>query len=137
MHRVQLRQVSGEWDWAAEEARVVSTGLVGMNTAVVAEGHYLLGYLLRLGAKVADAESAYLRARELGRDPQPGRNGPGRRRPAVLTARRPAARARTAHGVGRASPADQRTENCANRRRAAAADVAGARGTVGRHRDAE
>ncbi len=72
MHRVQLRQMSGDWDLAAEEARVVCTELVGMNTAVVAEGHYLLGDLLRMRARVADAEGEYLRARELGRDPQPG-----------------------------------------------------------------
>ena len=42
-----------------------------MNAAVVAEGHYLLGDLLRVRAKIADAEAAYLRARELGRDPNP------------------------------------------------------------------
>ena len=72
MHRVQLHQVAGEWDFAAEEARVVCTELVGMNIAVVAEGHYLLGDLLRLRGQVADAEAAYLRAHELGRDPQPG-----------------------------------------------------------------
>lgn len=72
MHRVQLRQVSGEWDAAAEQARVVCTELAGMNVSVVAEGHYLLGDLLRLRAEVADAEAAYLRAHELGRDPQPG-----------------------------------------------------------------
>ena len=72
MHRVQLRQVSGEWDVAADDARIVCTELVGMNTEVVAEGHYLLGDLLRLRNDIAGAEAAYLRAHELGRDPQPG-----------------------------------------------------------------
>ena len=72
MHRVQLHQVAGDWDLAAEEARIVCAELIGMNTAVVAEGHYLLGDLLRLRGEVADAEAAYLRAHELGRDPQPG-----------------------------------------------------------------
>ena len=72
MHRVQLRQVSGEWDGAAADARIVCTELVGMNTEVVAEGHYLLGELLRLRGDPLGAESAYLRAHELGRDPQPG-----------------------------------------------------------------
>jgi DNA-binding NarL/FixJ family response regulator len=72
MHRVQLRQVSGEWDVAADDARVVCTELVGMNVQVVAEGHYLLGELLRLRGDVVEAEAAYLRAHELGRDPQPG-----------------------------------------------------------------
>jgi DNA-binding NarL/FixJ family response regulator len=72
MHRVQLRQVSGEWDLAAADAHVVCTELVGINTHVVAEGHYLLGELLRLRGEVTGAEAAYLRAHELGRDPQPG-----------------------------------------------------------------
>lgn len=72
MHRVQLRQVSGEWDLAADDARVVCTELADMNIEVVAEGHYLLGDLLRLRGDVAGAEAAYLRAHELGRDPQPG-----------------------------------------------------------------
>jgi DNA-binding CsgD family transcriptional regulator len=43
-----------------------------MNATVVAEGHYLLGDLLRLRGEHADAEAAYLRAHGLGRDPQPG-----------------------------------------------------------------
>ncbi|HEY5783280.1 MAG TPA: LuxR C-terminal-related transcriptional regulator [Microlunatus sp.] len=72
MHRVQLRQVSGEWDGAADDARIVCTELAGLNTQVVAEGHYLLGELLRLRNDVVGAEAAYLRAHELGRDPQPG-----------------------------------------------------------------
>ncbi len=72
MHRVQLRQLAGEWDVAADDAKVVCTELVGMNASVVAEGHYLLGDLLRLRGESNGAESAYLRAHELGRDPQPG-----------------------------------------------------------------
>ena len=72
MHRVQLRQVAGEWDLAAAEARIVCTELVGMNSQVVAEGYYLLGELLRLRGDFVGAEAAYLRAHELGRDPQPG-----------------------------------------------------------------
>lgn len=72
MHRVQLRQVSGEWDLAADDARLVCTELEGMNSQVVAEGHYLLGELLRMRGDVVGAEAAFLRAHELGRDPQPG-----------------------------------------------------------------
>lgn len=73
MHRVQLRQVAGDWDAAAAKAQVVCRELADMNTAVVAEGHYLLGDLLRLRGSVEEAEAAYRRAHELGRDPQPGR----------------------------------------------------------------
>lgn len=72
MHRVQLRQVAGDWDVARVEADVVARELVDMNTAVVAEGHYLQGDLLRLRGEVEAAEAAYGHARELGRDPQPG-----------------------------------------------------------------
>ena len=72
MHQVQLRQVAGEWDVAAEQAHVVCAELVGMNVAVVAEGHYLRADLLRLRGRVSEAEAAYLQAHELGRDPQPG-----------------------------------------------------------------
>ena len=72
MHRVQLRQVAGDWKAAELEAEVVCRELVGMNTAVVAEGHYLLGDLLRLRGAGEEAEAAYRRAHELGRDPQPG-----------------------------------------------------------------
>lgn len=72
MHRVQLRQLAGEWDAAQTEAEVVCNELVGMNISVVAEGHYLLGDLLRLRGSAEQAEAAYHRAHELGRDPQPG-----------------------------------------------------------------
>lgn len=72
MHRVQLRQLAGQWDAAEAEAEVVCDELVGMNVAVVAEGHYLLGDLLRLRGCIEEAEAAYRRAHELGRDPQPG-----------------------------------------------------------------
>ena len=72
MHRVQLRQMAGEWDAAAADAEAVCHELVGMNMSVVAEGHYLLGDLLRLRGLAEEADAAYRRAHELGRDPQPG-----------------------------------------------------------------
>lgn len=72
MHRVQLRHVAGDWDTAEAEARVVCDELADMNTSVIAEGHYLMGELLRLRGSSAQAEDAYRRAHELGRDPHPG-----------------------------------------------------------------
>ena len=72
MHRVQLRQLAGEWDVAEADAEVVCNELGGMNVSVVAEGHYLLGDLCRLRGSVEEAEAAYRLAHELGRDPQPG-----------------------------------------------------------------
>lgn len=72
MHRVQLQQLAGDWDAAAADARTVCSELTDMNVGVVAEGHYLLGDLLRLRGSRKEAAVAYRRAHELGRDPQPG-----------------------------------------------------------------
>lgn len=72
MHRVQLDHVAGDWDAAAAAAELVCTELAGQNVQVVAEGHYLLGDLLRLRGRTQEAEAAYLRAHELGREPEPG-----------------------------------------------------------------
>jgi ATP/maltotriose-dependent transcriptional regulator MalT len=72
MHRVQLSQVAGDWDTATAEAETVSKELVGMNTRVVAEGHYLKGDLLRLRGAGDEAEAAYLLAHSNGRSPEPG-----------------------------------------------------------------
>lgn len=46
--------------------------LAGIGVASVAEAHYQLGELRRLRGELRSAEEAYTRARELGRDPQPG-----------------------------------------------------------------
>lgn len=72
MHRVQLQQLSGDWEEAQNGAQIVCSELLGMNSQVVAEGYYLRGELLRLRGDVAGAEAAYLRAHEYGREPQPG-----------------------------------------------------------------
>ena len=72
MHQVQLRQVAGEWDVAAAEARVVCTELVGMNARSSRKGTTCSVTCSGCAGEVTEAEAAYLRAHELGRDPQPG-----------------------------------------------------------------
>ena len=95
MHRVQLRQVSGEWDVAADDARIVCTELVGMNTQVVAEGHYLLGELLRLRSDCRRGRGGVPPRTRAGSGPAAGSRASdrtdrrGRRRPRLV-----------AHGAG-------------------------------------
>ena len=72
VHRAQLFQLRGAWNDAAREATRVCDELVGIHTASVAEGWYARGDLTRLNGDLGSARTAYDRARELGRDPQPG-----------------------------------------------------------------
>jgi len=72
MHRVQLLRIGGEWARAETEASIACTELAELNVAVVGEAHYQLAELLRARGDFGGAERAYDRARELGRDPQPG-----------------------------------------------------------------
>lgn len=46
--------------------------LEGMSRGSTAEAHYVVGDARRLRGDLTGAEQAYLRAHELGRDPQPG-----------------------------------------------------------------
>jgi DNA-binding NarL/FixJ family response regulator len=72
VHRSQVYQTAGEWERAEEEAARVCHDLDGVAVSSVAEAHYQLGELRRLRGQLGAAEEAYGRARELGRDPQPG-----------------------------------------------------------------
>jgi ATP/maltotriose-dependent transcriptional regulator MalT len=72
VHRVQLRQVRGDWPGAEQEAVRVCRDLAGMNVHAVAEAHYQLGDIRRMRDDLPGAEAAYTHAHELGRDPQPG-----------------------------------------------------------------
>jgi DNA-binding CsgD family transcriptional regulator len=72
LHRVQLLSTDGDWAEAEAEARIVCGELADMNASVVAEGEYCVGELHRLRGEHDRAQKAYARARELGREPQPG-----------------------------------------------------------------
>lgn len=72
VHRSQLLQTTGEWSRAEDEAVRVLRDLADLHVASVAEAQYQLGEIRRLRGDHEAAERAYARARELGRDPQPG-----------------------------------------------------------------
>ncbi|WP_143591688.1 LuxR family transcriptional regulator [Thermoactinospora rubra] len=72
VHRAQLSLVKGELDRAGREAAQVCAELGGIATATVAEALYVQGEVRRIRGDAAGAERHYLRAHELGRDPQPG-----------------------------------------------------------------
>lgn len=72
VHRCQVLQIVGDWPRAEAEAAQVCRDLADIHVASVAEAHYQLGELLRLRGDHAAAASAYRRAHDLGRDPQPG-----------------------------------------------------------------
>jgi DNA-binding CsgD family transcriptional regulator/tetratricopeptide (TPR) repeat protein len=72
VHRAQLLHLEGAWDQAEVRALQACRDLDDMNVGVVAAGHYEIGELRRLRGDHEAAASAYARAHELGRDPQPG-----------------------------------------------------------------
>ena len=72
VHRSQFLAIQGDWARAEQEANRVCQEVAGVHVASVAEAHYTLGDLHRQRGDLAAAASAYQRAHELGRDPQPG-----------------------------------------------------------------
>jgi DNA-binding CsgD family transcriptional regulator len=72
VHRAQLLELEGAWDRAESHADRACRDLADLNVGVVAAAHYELGELRRLRGDDEGAARAYDRARELGRDPQPG-----------------------------------------------------------------
>ncbi|GAA5124352.1 LuxR C-terminal-related transcriptional regulator [Haloechinothrix salitolerans] len=72
VHRAQLMQTRGDWTRSESEARRVCDDLAELVVPTTADAHYVVGDSLRLRGDLDAAERAYLRAHELGRDPQPG-----------------------------------------------------------------
>ena len=99
VHRAQVHQVQGAWERAEQEALSACRDLIRIHLVTVAEGHYEIGELRRLRGDLGGAEEAFRRARDLGRDPQPGlallRLAQGRVDAAVASIR--AARAAATH----------------------------------------
>jgi ATP/maltotriose-dependent transcriptional regulator MalT len=70
VHRSEILQLRGEWPRALDEATRACVRLTGR--PAVADAHYQLAEIHRLRGEFAEAEQAYRRAGEFGREPQPG-----------------------------------------------------------------
>ena len=105
VHRVEVLYLRGAWTEAAEEVERACTELLVYDPRVAAESFYLAGEIAHRRGCAAAAESAFRRAHELGRDPQPGlallRLSQGRI-PAAAAALRAAVRDAPGGTVGRA-----------------------------------
>jgi DNA-binding CsgD family transcriptional regulator len=73
VHRAELMQLKGAWSEALAEARCAADRASrGNHRSALAEAAYLQGEVHRLRGAVREAEDAYRRASECGREPQPG-----------------------------------------------------------------
>lgn len=72
VHRSELLQLGGKWPAAVEEARRAAERLSARNDGDAGDAHYQEAELFRVRGALAEAEQAYTRASERGRDPQPG-----------------------------------------------------------------
>jgi DNA-binding NarL/FixJ family response regulator len=72
VHRSQVMMLLGDWPEAMEEARTARARLSDPPHPAIGMALYQLGELHRLRGEFADAEDAYRRANEAGRQPQPG-----------------------------------------------------------------
>ncbi|MFE1439677.1 LuxR C-terminal-related transcriptional regulator [Streptomyces sp. NPDC058739] len=72
VHRVEVLELRGLWPRALEEAVRTCEELLPYERGAAAETFCLIGDIQRRRGDTAAAETAYRRAHELGRDPQPG-----------------------------------------------------------------
>lgn len=72
IHVVELASLRGTWDTARELAQQACDELTSHDARYAGAAHYLIGELHRLTGDLDLAEEAYIRAHELGYDPQPG-----------------------------------------------------------------
>ena len=73
IHRAEILQLYGAWSEALDEVDRACTRLAQPpDQDAVAAAFYLRGELLRLRGKFREAEDAYKRASQYGREPQPG-----------------------------------------------------------------
>ena len=72
IHRSEIMQLGGAWTEAFDEARRASTRLSHARGGDAGHAAYQEGEIHRLRGELAEAEQAYARASERGRDPHPG-----------------------------------------------------------------
>ncbi len=72
IHQVQITALRGDWETAESEALRTVQEMQGLEQHVVAEALYAIGEIHLRRGDLAAAEDWFMRAHELGRDPQPG-----------------------------------------------------------------
>jgi DNA-binding CsgD family transcriptional regulator len=72
MHRVEITALRGDWEQAESEAMRTTEEMQGLEQHVVAEALYAIGEIYLRRGDLITAEGWFMRAHEMGRDPQPG-----------------------------------------------------------------
>ena len=73
IHRCEIFQLSGEWPHALDAARQATQWLSGRTVHdTLGLAHYQCGEILRLRGEYTEAEEAYRKASQAGREPEPG-----------------------------------------------------------------
>lgn len=72
VHHVELMALGGRWQEANAEASRACQELLAYDPGIAGESFYVAGEIRRRSGDLAGAEQAFVRAHELGRDPQPG-----------------------------------------------------------------
>jgi ATP/maltotriose-dependent transcriptional regulator MalT len=72
IHRVEIAALRGDWEGAKSEALRTIEEMQGLEEHVVAEALYAIGEINLRRGELGAAEDCFVRAHEMGRDPQPG-----------------------------------------------------------------
>jgi ATP/maltotriose-dependent transcriptional regulator MalT len=72
VHRAEVMHLRGEWSEAELEAQQACGDLLGVMPSFAAEAFYEVGEVRRRAGELGEAEAAFRRASDLGREPQPG-----------------------------------------------------------------
>lgn len=73
VHHASIARLRGHWDEAQQQAEAACEELHGYDAWTTAAGFYEIGEIHRRRGEFAEADASYDKAKEWGRDPQPGR----------------------------------------------------------------